>query len=182
MDRSVRWVLAKGTGAEYLRISETSDGIAANSVVIGERNGVPFGLTYRLACDAAWCVRDVTVSIFGSSDPISIRSEGCGRWSDGHGRTLDELEGCLDVDIAATPFTNTLPIRRMGLAVGESREILVAYVAVPTMEVSAVKQRYTCLREQTLYRYESLTTGFACDLSVDEDGIVLDYPGVWRRV
>jgi hypothetical protein len=182
MDRIVRWAPAKGTGLELLRLWETPDGIIADGTVIGERDGDPFGLAYRLTCDATWRVRDVTVSLVGRSDRLHIRSDGAGHWWDAVGDSLDELEGCLDVDIAATPFTNTLPIRRMGLAAGESREILVAYVAVPSLDVSAVEQRYTCLQAGALYRYEGLTTGFACDLPIDADSIALDYPGVWRRV
>ena len=33
-----------------------------------------------------------------------------------------------------------------------------------------------------LYRFESLSSGFRADIPVDGDGLVLDYPGVFRRV
>jgi len=44
------------------------------------------------------------------------------------GRLVPELEGCMDVDISVTPFTNTLPIQKLGLAPTESPEVSVAYV------------------------------------------------------
>ena len=53
------------------------------------------------------------------------------------------------------------------------------------MEVTPVRQRYTCLEARPdggLYRYEGFSTGFVADLPVDADGLVLDYPGVFRRV
>jgi hypothetical protein len=31
------------------------------------------------------------------------------------------------------------------------------------------------------FHYESSTFGFACDLDVDSDGLIVDYPGIARR-
>jgi uncharacterized protein len=70
---------------------------------------------------------------------------------------------------------------------GESSEIAVVYVDVPPMRVEASRQRYTCLERRNgggLYRYEDRGTfrGFTADLPVDADGLVLDYPGIFRRI
>jgi hypothetical protein len=57
------------------------------------------------------------------------------------------------------------------------------YVTVPGLRPEPDHQRYVCLGVDVgggLYRYES--AGFAADLSVDADGLVLDYPGLFRRV
>jgi hypothetical protein len=62
------------------------------------------------------------------------------------------------------------------------------YFRVPQMQVEAVQQRYTCLEVTASggrYRYESLVDGvsrFTAELAVDQDGLVLDYPGLFRRV
>jgi hypothetical protein len=112
-------------------------------------------------------------------------SDGEGRWATDAGERLEHLGGCLDVDISATPFTNTLPIRRLGMKEGESAEVVVVYVALPEIEIRTARQRYTCLRRRTegdLYRYESLSSDFTAELPVDSDGLVADYPGVFRRV
>ncbi len=89
------------------------------------------------------------------------------------------------MDISTTPFTNTLPIRRLDLDPGESQEIRVAYVDVPGMAVRPERQRYACLERHTgggVYRYESLDGNrFTADLTVDADGLVLDYPGLFLR-
>jgi len=89
------------------------------------------------------------------------------------------LAGCIDVDFTASPFTNTLPIRRLGLGVGQSARLRVVYIRVPALEIRPATQTYTRL-DATHYRYESGT--FRADLPVDEDGLVLDYPGLWRRI
>jgi hypothetical protein len=103
---------------------------------------------------------------------------GCGR----RRIALDSLPaGCDDVDIMAVTFTNTLPIRRLRLAIGEAREINAAYVTVPQLAVEVARQRYTRLAANE-YRYEGLGTGFTAVLTVDDDGIVIDYPQLSRRV
>ena len=57
-----------------------------------------------------------------------------------------------------------------------------AWIAAPVLTVQAVPQAYTRL-EARLYRFESLdSSGFEAALPVDEDDLVLDYPGVFRRV
>ncbi len=98
------------------------------------------------------------------------------------------LNRCLDVDISATPFTNTLPIRRLALQPGSSVILSMAYIAIPQMDIEATQQRYTCLEVTSFggrYLYESLADGvsrFTAELPVDSDGLVLDYPGLFRRV
>ena len=109
-------------------------------------------------------------------------ADGQGRWTTSPGDPLPGLDGCIDADISATLFTNTLPIRRLGLRTGESIDLKVAYVAAPGLGVEPDGQRYTCPKEGELYRYESLESDFMADLRVDADGLVLDYPGLFRRI
>ena len=99
-----------------------------------------------------------------------------GHWRDDAG-PLPDLDGCLDVDISSTPCTNTLPIRRLALAIGESRDIDVAYLSVPRLTISRARQRYQRLDRG--YRYRS--GRFAADLTVDDADLVIDYPNLWRR-
>jgi hypothetical protein len=53
---------------------------------------------------------------------------------------------------------------------------------VPDLSASARDQRYTALEPGALYRFESPDSGFTAELPVDEDGFVLDYPGLFRRL
>lgn len=57
-------------------------------------------------------------------------------------------------------------------------EIEVAYVSIPDLAVTRHAQRYT--RIATGYRYES--GHFTADVTVDEDGVVIDYADLWQRV
>jgi uncharacterized protein len=179
------WVVE---GLEHLRLALGSGGAAADSVIIGIEDGAPFRIRYTVRCDAGWRVRELRVSSLAGDDKgFEMFADGEGRWSTADGRPAPSLEGCFDVDISATPFTNTLPIRRLGLEAGESANLEVLYLAVPEMRVVPARQRYVCLKRDDrggLYRYESLdgeAAGFTADLPVDADGLVLDYPGLFKR-
>ena len=95
---------------------------------------------------------------------------------------VPELDGCIDIDLAGSPFTNTLPIRRrdLGPDVG-AVEFRMLYVPFQTFEPTVDEQRYRCQRPG-LYRYEAVDRSFAADLSVDEDGLVIDYPDLFHRI
>ena len=96
------------------------------------------------------------------------------------GRELHELNRCEDVDLALTPATNTLPIRRLNLQIGRTSSVVAVWVKVPDLEVQPLSQRYTRLTKDT-YRYES-NTGFSTEIAVDDLGLVTAYPGGWERI
>ena len=79
------------------------------------------------------------------------------------------------------------PIRRLGLAAGESAEISVGYIDAPNLEPRPVRQRYHCIQpfnpDNGIYRYEALfRAGAAVEIEVDSEGLVIDYPGGFNRV
>lgn len=98
------------------------------------------------------------------------------------GTALPELNGAIDIDISITPFTNTLPIRRLNLRSGESYEILVVYIRMPGLSITTDRQRYTCLEVGRRYRYESVDSDFAREIEVDAHGLVVTYPDLFRRM
>jgi hypothetical protein len=177
-----RWTDWSSQGSEHLVLREAADTITADSVVVSP--GVDaFGLRYRVLCDPAWRVRQVEIELMGADKRVHLIADGTGRWIDDVARvTLHELDGVLDVDLAFTPFTNTLPIRRLGLKDGESADIVVAYLQVPELTPIPDAQRYTCLAAGKRYRFESLDTDFSREIDVDEHGLVTIYPGMFRRV
>ena len=187
MSLEAAWTPWDAPGLDHLRLRVGENGVEADGVVVGEEDGNYFRAHYVVRCDPSWKTRELFVDPLDGRDPLHLRSDGEGGWRDASGATIPELRGCVDVDLSVTPFTNTLPIRRLGLAEGESSDITVVYVDVPPMRVEASTQRYTCLERGSgggLYRYEDLGTfrGFTADLPVDADGLVLDYPGIFRRI
>ena len=78
------------------------------------------------------------------------------------------------------PATNTLPIRRLNLELGQSREVTAAWLKFPDLTLAILPQRYTRLAPQR-YGYQS-GTGFSAEMLVDDLGLVTAYPGGWERV
>jgi len=178
--RTIRWADEAGAkvGLEHCELRPEAGGLLVSSVVAGTIDGVRFGLAYTLSIDAAWRVR--TAELRAASGRVRRLDREGERWRI-DGAPAPGLDGCIDIDIRATPFTNTLPIRRLALSVGQSAEIAVAYVDVPDLTVTASRQLYTRVG-QAAYRFESLEDGFRADLPVDPDGLVTDYPGLFRRL
>jgi hypothetical protein len=182
--REVMWWAWEGPGLGHLRLAVRDSGVVAGGLVLGVANGYPFRLDYEVRCDAHWRVRYARVGCPGEAPRVELLCDGEGHWTTADGRALKYLEGCEYVDVAETPFTNTLPIRRLRLSPGESAEIAVAYFDGAELQPWPEPQRYTRLQkgeEGELYRIESLDGGFTADLAVDADGLVVDYPGLFRR-
>ncbi|WP_134494159.1 putative glycolipid-binding domain-containing protein [Microvirga pakistanensis] len=180
--RTLRWSAWDGcaAGMEQADVRPADGGLTISGVVIGQEDGAKFGLHYRLRVDSAWRTRSVHLQTT-SGQVLDLESNGQGSWSE-NGKSRPDLQGCLDVDIQATPLTNTLPIRRLEWRAGAAAEIRLCYIAVPDLAVSPQSQRYTALAPGSRYRFESLDSGFEAELPVDEDGFVLDYPSLFRRL
>ncbi len=179
------WSAWEEPGLGHLRLAVHDDGIVADGVVIGATEGRPFRVFYEVRCDTDWRVRALRVGAPGEPPGVDLLADGEGNWRRPDGHAVLKLRGCIDADISVTPFTNTLPIRRLDLALEESAELCVAYVEGIELQSWSEPQRYTCLEKSDrggLYRFLSLDGGFTADLPVDADGLVLDYPGLFRRV
>jgi hypothetical protein len=162
---------------------ESAGGIELDGMVVAQVDRQDLRLNYRIRCDPDWTTRGLVVARSGVGTDLVFESDGAGRWIDRGGAPLDALAGCIDVDIAVTPSTNTLPIRRLPWQAGQSRDLRMVYLAVPEMTARPAPQRYTCLESSSggsVFRYESGT--FRADLQVDPDGLVVEYPALWRRI
>ncbi len=124
----------EGIGLEHLLLAEHG----ADSIVLAfdEEHG-PFRLTYRLSWDELWRLRiaDLVVAMQHSTKSLSLRTDGQGQWRDGDGQFNAKLDGCVDIDIWPTPFTNSFPIRREPLAIGERRQFRMVWIAAPDLTV-----------------------------------------------
>ena len=124
--------------------------------------------------------RSVTVDLRGPDGERSLRlAVKDGLWWV-EGRPEATLRECVDVDLGWTPSTNTLPIRRLNLAVGESRAVTAAWVRFPELTVERLPQEYRRLDERR-YRYSSAGGRFVAELEVDEHGLVTTYGQIWTR-
>lgn len=179
---TARWRPASGDGLEHLDLRSAGDDIIAEGVIVGARDAPPYGVNYRIVCDAGWRTRLLHIHTTAGRS-VRLTSDGDGHWTDDGGSPMPNLDGCIDVDLAGSPFTNTLPIRRADLTPETGAvEFRMVYIPFATFEPAVDEQRYICLEAARLYRYEAVDRSFAADLTVDEDGLVVDYPTLFHRV
>lgn len=185
LPRDVAWRRLDRPGFERLRLDADAGRVRAEGLVAVAGSDGWRRLRYRLDLDADW-----TVHGFEITDADDVRRtlrggrDASGRWT-AEGRAIEVAGDARFVDVAATPFTNSLPIRGCRLDVGESVDLSVPYLTGPDDPPRVVRQRYTRLAPGSAgdrYRYESLASGFAAELSVDAHGLVVDYPALFERV
>ena len=138
-------------------------------------------VTYVLRVSATWQVRQFLLFRDLDEPDLWLGADGTGRWGEMNGAHRHDLAGCTDIDLAITPFTNSVPIRRLGLAVGDGAEVTTALVDVETLGVLPVRQRLERLATRR-FRRTLLDSGEATDFDVDEYGLVHDEPAAFRRL
>jgi len=173
-------------GFEVLFPSGDGDGYRFEGHSVGIEEGEPWSIHYTLELDAGWVTRSARVAGRSRSGLHATRLEadGSGAWRvDGEPRP--ELDGCPDVDLEGSAFTNALPVHRLRPGIGEGFDAPAAYVRAHDLSVERLEQRYARPENEGIgarYDYESPGFGFSCVLVYDQHGIVLDYPGIAVRV
>lgn len=185
MRQSIIWEACYSPGFEHLDLNIDEKGVQASGLIVLTKGTSVWRVGYRVGCDASWVVREVEAVVLGpGGQSIQLLHDGRGNWSTGAGKKLPDLKGCMDVDISATPFTNTLPIRRLRWEEGLSEEIHVVYLEVPSFSVGSLEQRYTYIGAKghyTGYLYENIMSKFKAEILVDSDGLVVEYPDIFKR-
>jgi hypothetical protein len=177
--RRVLWERTDVPGFEWCELGRDPAGDTWLGVTLLAWEGQPYRVSYRIGLDASGSTRRVSVVSEGPGPAVvlELEADGIGTWQR-DGAIVVESPGALDVDLGFSPSTNSLPIRRLDVAIGESREIEVAWILFPSFEVTLGRQTYERLGERA-WRYRS--EGFEADLTVDGDGLVDAYDE-WRAV
>ena len=163
---------------EHCTLAVRDVGLSLVGTVLGADGGVPVRIEYRVFADASGLTTAAHVRDLRGFETrtIALERDPKGNWSV-DGVVVRALKSCTDVDLGCSPSTNTLPIRRLSLAIGKAHTIQAAWIRFPELEVVKSAQTYTRLDTFT-YRYASLT--YEAELTVDEDGLVVAY-AEWRR-
>lgn len=184
--RTIRWRylpdFAVRGGQCHVALTAANGNLLAHGMAVGDVDGAPFAACFIVETDAQWRTRSVTVEAIDGRG-FAIASDGEGAWTGQDGRRISLLDGCIDVDLQATPYTNTLPIRRLDLTPARGAvELDMAYVDFDTFEISRLAQRYTCLEAGRRYLYENADGSFAAEVTVDDEGLVVEYPPLFERL
>ena len=140
----------------------------------------PCRLNYEVVCNSVWETRSGRVSGWVGDElveiELSVDSEQ--HWSI-NGEARPEVAGCVDLDLNFSPSTNLLPIRRLGLSIGQRAGVKAAWLRFPGFALEPLEQVYQRVGEAA-YRYESAGGKFTRELSVNQAGFVMHYPGFWQ--
>jgi hypothetical protein len=170
----ITWHCAQLASSEHCTLIEADDGYNFHGVVVVPLADVPCHIEYSVIVDSRWLPLKVESTITTPSriQTIDLRRRVPGRW-ELDGVWASHLEGCDDVDLGWSPATNTIPIRRLDLSIGESASITAAWTRFPELDVVRNVQRYTRLANDR-WRYQAGEYEF--DLTVDgATGLVLNY-------
>jgi uncharacterized protein len=173
-------------GFESVFLRADSSGYRLDGHTAAVEEGAAWVVHYEISLDERWITR--TARVFGWSPTgeheVSLEADGSGRWQ-ANGSAVRELDGCIDVDLESSSCTNTIPVHRLRLAVGQSAEAPAAYVRALDLRVERLEQRYTRVDDDGThqrYDYRSPAFDFESCLVCDEAGLVLEYPGIASRV
>ncbi|HZP51050.1 putative glycolipid-binding domain-containing protein [Actinocrinis sp.] len=184
--RHLVWQVVETAGFEAAWLDLDGMSLQATGRAVGQLPE-PYWLSYTLHTDdrAATTRLTVTATTADAQYDLDLRREDETWTVDGEPRA--DLAGALDCDLACSPVTNTMPIIRHGLQHGPhdsgTLRFVMAFVQVPTLRVVASQQSYTHLdlaEEAARVRYAS--GSFVSDLTVDRDGLVVDYPTMAHRI
>lgn len=180
---TARWSTWDGADEENLDVRWENEGWTVSGIVGRER------VQYIVRLNATWQMRQFLLFRDLEEADLWLATDGGARWGEVNGAHRVELDGCYEIALACTPFTTTLPIRRLPLHVGDTADLAVALIDVETLDVRPVRRRYTRLGERlwsvTDLGHDGSDDGSGNDsmeLEVDQYGLVVDEPGRFRRL
>lgn len=184
MRTELLWKSEEAPGFEHVRIDPGHpEWTVFDSMFVREHDGQIRRGGYTLIVDKAWRTLELRIMVEqapGSMVAQHLLASGDGSWKDADSNPIPALDGCIDVDIQWSPLTNTLPLRRLDIQAGESENIKVAYVSLPDFGTRLMEQTYSRIDPGTV-RYQSRAGTSVHDLRIDDEGYVIDYPGLFHR-
>ncbi|GHC75436.1 putative glycolipid-binding domain-containing protein [Limoniibacter endophyticus] len=182
MQRTVFWRRLDLEGLEHLQVSASASSVQVQgNLLCLEADGIRVEHFWHLSPDWRTLRLAIRRWMQGRQDALILERTGTTwRVNGAHRADLDGLE---EPDLSLTPFCNTLPIRRTGVKPGDTLELDVAYVDGATLEVSRSRQKYIRLdRNRVRYIDLGLLAGFEADLTIDREGLVVTYDGLFERL
>jgi uncharacterized protein len=179
MQTNILW-----SGIEYYSLEncivDSDDGVIVNSTIIGYYNEQIYRVEYLIKLNELWETYYCFVkSQFNNEIKKFEFEKDQNRWSL-NGKYFDSFDGCTDVDIPLTPFTNSLPINRLKLQLDQEEDIDVIYIDILEDSIKHIKQKYRRI-SSGVYKYENIPNDFEAEIKVDDEGFVIDYPQLFKR-
>ena len=176
---SILWRRLDQPGHEAARLFFHDSSWHLTGTAVFTHDQQPCRLDYLVVCNAQWQTLSGRITGWVGNEPVEIALsvESARRWQL-NGTECPAIAGCIDLDLGFSPSTNLLPIRRLGLAVGQETKVQAAWLSFPSFTLEPLDQLYRRLDAVT-YRYESAGGRFVTELQVNDAGFVTNYPNFW---
>lgn len=178
--RTIIWKRLDKPGHESARIFSVKSCWNLSGTAVFLHDSQPCRLDYIVKCDSNWQTLSARISgwIGDEGIDVDIAVDANHHW------LLNQLHctsvtGCIDLDLNFSPMTNTLPIRRLNLAVGGEAQVRAAWLKFPSLRLEPLEQVYRRL-QSSKYQYQTARGDFVTDLEVDRAGLVINYPNFWQ--
>jgi hypothetical protein len=172
-------------GFESVFVRSTASGVGLTGCTTAFEAGETWAVGYTIALDAAWMTTRASAwsrSVRGTRE-VRIESAGSGRWLV-DGVAVPELDGCFDVDLESSGCTNTIPVHRLGLEVGQRAEAPAVWIRADG-SVERLEQDYQRIADdgsRMRYAYRAPANDFSCTIVFDASGLPVEYPEIASRV
>jgi hypothetical protein len=179
MQTNITWTGQLYHSIEHCTWEDSATGNEIVSTITGTYENKIYTVEYRIETNVNWETKSVRIHTkIDNTEDVTALEKIDEKWFL-NGVLTDEFNAIYDIDISLTPFTNTLPVRRLKLMEYEKQVIAVIYFDVLEKQIKPVKQIYTRLTGDK-YRYENYDKSFTADIHTDEDGLVKDYPTLFE--
>ncbi len=171
---------------ESVRIALSGNRIKAHGRIVAAASGAhpAFSASYDLVTDDSGATKRLSLNVTTAERErqMSIARDEESMWlvTDHEGESRAAYNGAMDVDMVLSPFFNALPIRRVGLhATADKVTLPVVYVYLPDLTVTAAEISYTGLGGGAI---ELKSPVAETTVVVDDEGFIVDYPGLAERI
>ncbi len=177
----ILWRRVDVEGHDACRLDRDHDGWTLSGSAAYDEDGAVVALNYSVVHDRDWTTRSARISGWAAEQTLDIEiiRRPDGLWSC-NGSSIETVKNCIDIDLGFTPATNTTAIRRLELETGQSMKTCAAWLDPSDWKLKPLDQQYTRETKST-FQYCSLASGFTTQLTVNDLGLVEDYPGIWTR-
>lgn len=175
------WKALDWPGREHCRITREHGTWTAKGEINAEYElGTPILLSYTLKAAPDWTAKSISLRL-KNGPSLHLERDEFYHWRDKNG-PRPAFNGCRFVDLSLSPITNSMPIRALTFKKGVRQAIDVLYINGFTLQAHRVRQYYTKTGAGT-YLYEDVESpDFKAELTVDDAGLVVEYPSLFTRV
>ena len=177
------------TRMESTRVQLSGNRLKAHGRIVAAaaENHPAFSASYDLVTNESGATNrlSLTVSLAEHDRQLSIARDQENMWliTSHEGQSRGSYSGAVDVDVVLSPFFNALPIRRAGLhRRADEVDLPVVYVYLPHLTVSAVTISYRSPEPGSGAGIALRSPVAETTVIVDDDGFIVDYPGLAERI